>query len=80
MHIGSIDLPAPSLTLALDGGQQSILCFCQFISEGDCFMGGWVGFRDDLDAIEKRKISCLCWESDTSLVAVLSYPSSSMLR
>jgi hypothetical protein len=26
------------------------------------WIGGWVGHRADLDAAEKRKISCLCRE------------------
>jgi len=27
-------------------------------------IGGWVGPTASLDVLEKRKISCLCWESN----------------
>jgi hypothetical protein len=26
--------------------------------------GGWLGARDGLDTLEKRRISCPCWELD----------------
>jgi hypothetical protein len=44
------------------------------------FIGGWVGPRADLDAVEKRRIFCSCRQSDLGRLARrpsiyrLSYP------
>jgi len=48
-----------SLTLALEGGEWSALCFERFTSwqrtPGTHWIGGWMGFRAGLDAVKKKK-------------------------
>jgi hypothetical protein len=57
----------PFLTLALDGGEWSALHPCHF-TPFTHWIGGWVGPRAGLDAVEKRKI--LHWqESNLGLPA-----------
>jgi hypothetical protein len=47
---------APSfLTFALDGGEWSASRLCHF-TPGTHWIGGWVGPRAGLDAVEKRRI------------------------
>jgi len=36
-------------------------------ASGACVVGSWVGFRDGLDIVHKRKISCPCCELNTVL-------------
>jgi hypothetical protein len=59
--MGSRGTTPPFLTLALDVGEWSASCPGYFIP-GDHWIGGWVGPRVSLDAVEKRKISCPYWE------------------
>jgi len=44
-----------SLSLALDGGQQSASCFSHFISSTQ-WIRGWMGPTVCLDVMEKRRI------------------------
>jgi hypothetical protein len=39
---------------------------------GTHWIGGWIGLRTGLDAVEKRKISCPYWESNPNSSAVQS--------
>jgi hypothetical protein len=56
---GSEHIAAPFLTSALDGGEWSASCLCCFTpgetAIGTHWIGGWVGPRTGLDAVEKRK-------------------------
>jgi hypothetical protein len=54
---GSGGINPPLLTSALDGSEWSDLCPGHF-TPGINWIGGWVGFRVGLDALEERKISC----------------------
>jgi hypothetical protein len=58
----------PFLTLALDGGEWSASHPGRFTSgertPGTRWTGGCVDPRAGLDTVEKRKISCLCRESN----------------
>ena len=55
-------------TSALCGGKQSASCPTHFITgERDTsvhWIGSWMGPRASLNALETRKISCLCQESN----------------
>jgi hypothetical protein len=57
---GSGGIAPPFLTSALDGGEWSASSHCLFIPEerapGTHWIGGWVGPRAGLDAVETRKI------------------------
>jgi hypothetical protein len=56
------------LTLALDGGDSSASQPGRFTSaekaSGTHWIGGWVGPKAGLDAVEQRKIYCPCRESN----------------
>jgi hypothetical protein len=56
------------LTSALDEGEWSASSPGSFIpgerASGTYWIGGWVGHRVGLHAVEKRKISCPCRESN----------------
>jgi hypothetical protein len=60
--MGGGGIAPPSLTSAPDGGKWSASRPCLFISRGKSpgpgirWIGGWVGPRVGLDAVEKRKI------------------------
>jgi hypothetical protein len=62
------------LTWALVGGEWSASRSGRFTpgerAPGNHWMGGWVGTRTGLDAVEKRKISCRCWETNPDPSAV----------
>jgi hypothetical protein len=61
---GSGGIAPQFLTSALDRGERSVptpLC-----SQGDNWVGDWVGPRTSLDAVEYRNISCLYWELNPS--------------
>jgi hypothetical protein len=53
-------MASPILTSALDGGEWSASRLCRFTpgerAPGTHWIGGWVGPRFGLDAVEKRKI------------------------
>jgi hypothetical protein len=57
-----------SLTSALDGGEWSASRTGRFTprerAPGTHWVGGWVGTRAVLDAVVKRKIPSLRWESN----------------
>jgi hypothetical protein len=57
--MGSGGRAPPFLTSALDGGKWSASRPCSFTPEetvpGTHCIGGWMGPRSDLDAVEKRK-------------------------
>jgi hypothetical protein len=57
-----------SLTSALDGGEWSSSRPVRFTprerAPGTHWIGGWVGPRAVLDAVVKRKISSLHWQSN----------------
>jgi hypothetical protein len=56
------------ITLALDGGEWSSLCPSHFypreIATTTSCTGSWVGPKDSLDILGKRKISHLFWDSN----------------
>jgi hypothetical protein len=58
----------PFLTSALDRGEWSASRLGRFNpgerAPGIHFIGGWMGSKAGLDAMEKRKISCFCRESN----------------
>jgi hypothetical protein len=58
--MGSGGIAPPFLTSALDGGEWSASRPCRFNSGEEAlvnhWIGGWVGPRAGLDAVEKRKI------------------------
>jgi hypothetical protein len=63
---------APTLLIStVNEGEWSVSCPGHFTSEkrapGTHWIGGWVDPRDGLEAIEKRKTSCLWWESNPIL-------------
>jgi hypothetical protein len=71
------------LTSTLDGGEWSASRPCRFTPEervsGSHWIGGWVDPKAGQDDMEKRKISCLCRESNPdsgahSLVAIPTEP------
>jgi hypothetical protein len=76
----------PFLTSALDGGDQSASRRGRFTPRkrgpGIHWIGAWVGPCASLDAVEKRKISFLCRESNpgrsvrSPSLYRLSYPAS----
>jgi len=37
-------------------------------ASGTCWIEGWVGLRDSLDAVAKRKSACPCQESNPGYV------------
>jgi hypothetical protein len=57
----------PFLASTLDEGERSDPSLCSFIpvetSDGTHCIGGWVGPKAGLEAVEKRKISRPCQES-----------------
>jgi hypothetical protein len=57
-----------SIILSLNGGQWTALFPGHFAPWGRAlgahWIGGWIGFKSYLDAVEKRKVSCPCWESN----------------
>jgi hypothetical protein len=62
---------APSfLTLALGRGKWSASCPSHIThrerAPGAHWIGGWMGPSTGLDAVEKRRISCPCWEANPS--------------
>jgi hypothetical protein len=86
-HMGIGDKAPPFLSMALDGCEVSASCLCHFLLgdriSGTYWIGGWVGLRASLDAMEKRKMFCPSQEMnpscpDHSLVDILSCPSSSL--
>jgi hypothetical protein len=56
------------ITLALDGGEWSVLRSGRFTPEERApdmhLTGGWMELRAGLDAMEKRLMSCPCRESN----------------
>jgi hypothetical protein len=64
---GSGGIAPPFLTSALDGGEWPVSNPDRFtprkMAPGPHWIGGWVGLRDSLDAVKKRK-SCPCRESN----------------
>jgi hypothetical protein len=83
MYGGSEGTAPAYLTSALDGGEWSASHSCCFTPRenvpGTHWVGGWVGPRTSLDAVEKRKILQF-WESNprcpahSPLLYRLSYP------
>jgi hypothetical protein len=83
---GSGGIAPPFLTSALDGGEWSASRPGRFTPKkkvtGGHWIGGWVGPRAVLDAVEKKKISCSCREripgrpARSQSLYLLSYPSS----
>jgi hypothetical protein len=64
--MGSGGNAPPFLTLALDDGEW-LASHSYHITHGETALGthctgGWVGPRASLDIMEKRKVSCSCWE------------------
>jgi hypothetical protein len=55
------------LTSSLDRGEWSVSYNGHLTARKTApvthWIGGWVGPRTSLEALTKRKISCLCWES-----------------
>jgi hypothetical protein len=66
--MGSGGTSPPFLTSALDGREWSASRAGRFyprqIALGTHWIGGWVGMKPSLDAIEKTKKSVSCWESN----------------
>jgi hypothetical protein len=60
MKMGNGGIAPPFLPLALDGGEWSSSCLSHFthreIDPNTNWIGGWVGLRAGLDALEKIKI------------------------
>jgi hypothetical protein len=77
--LGSGGIAPTFLTSVLDGGELSASRLCRFTS-GTHSIGGWMGPRAGLDAVEERKICCPSQESNPDLPARilflyrLSYP------
>lgn len=75
--------------LVLDGGELSALPLrCCTTGERNPLnhrIGGWIGPKANLDIVEKRKISCFCWDlnmyhSARSLVTKLTNISTSVFH
>jgi hypothetical protein len=69
--IGSRGIPPPFLTSALDGGEWSASCPSRSTHRETVpnthWIGGWVGLRGGLEAVEKKKNSCPCRESKPAI-------------
>lgn len=66
---------APSFSSSvLDGGEWPVLRSCRFIpgqtAPGTDRTGSWPGPRDDMEAMEERKISFPCLESNSNFLAI----------
>jgi hypothetical protein len=61
------------LTLAVDGGEMSLSRPGQF-TPGTHWTGGWVGPRDSMDAVEKRKIPSAHRESNPDHLDLQAIP------
>jgi hypothetical protein len=68
---GCWDIALPSWNSALDGVEWSASQPCRFTpcvkATGTHWIGGWVGLRAGVDAVEKRKSLCPCRKSNTDL-------------
>jgi hypothetical protein len=74
MKMGSGGIAPPFLTSEIDGGEWSVSHPGYFTlrekAPGTHCIEGWVDPRADLGALEKRKISCPCWELNTDFLAI----------
>jgi hypothetical protein len=88
--MGSGSTVPPFLNVPLDGGEWSASCPDRYIFGERAFdgnyKGGWTDAKASLDAVEKRKLSFPCTESNSDCpdrspsVYRLSYPGSWILR
>jgi hypothetical protein len=70
-HVEEVNVFHSFLTLTPDGGEWSSSRPNRFTpgenASSNHSIEGWVGRRACLDVLEKRKVSCPCWDSNPGL-------------